>query len=54
MERIRRYGKDQEIWKGLEDMERIRRFGKNAEIWKWLGDKERLKICKKKQKTRKG
>jgi len=25
MERIRRYGKDMKIWKGIEDMERIRR-----------------------------
>ena len=27
--RIRRYGKDYERWKGLEDMEKIRRYGKD-------------------------
>jgi len=29
MERIRRYGKDMKIWKGIEDMERIKKYGKN-------------------------
>ena len=29
MERIKRYGKDSEIWKGFRDMERIKRYGKD-------------------------
>ena len=37
MERIKRYGKDSEVWKGLGDTERIKRYGKE------LRDMERIK-----------